>query len=162
MTKTARAGELAQLFDGSKVTGIDDMMTTAPNGSIQEGPAGRADLLVFEIGAKITEADIEWMAARVQNAFDRQDEIDMLIVMRNYDGVEIGAIFDAEAIKVGMRSLSHVRRYAVVGAPAWAKTMINLFSPLTPVEEKTFPLEREAEARIWIAAPPKSSPLVAP
>jgi len=136
------------------------MMATAPDGSIQEAPAGRPDLLVFEISGKITEADIEWMAARVQTALDQQDEIDMLIVMRNYEGVEIGAIFDAEAMKVGMRSLSHVRRYAVVGAPAWAKGMINLFSPLTPVEEKTFSLEREAEARNWVSAPPRVAPQV--
>jgi len=138
----------------SKVKGIDDMMTAAPDGSIQEAPAGRPSLLVFEVGAKITKADIEWMAARVQNAFDRLDEIDMLVVMRNYDGVEIGAIFDAEAMKAGMRALSHVRRYAVVGAPVWATAMINAMSPLTPVEEKTFSLEQEAEARIWVSAPP--------
>lgn len=115
-------------------------------------------MLIFEVVAKITEADIEWMAARVAAAFDEQDESDMLILMRHYDGVELRALFDAKAIHAGMRSLRHVRRYAVVGAPAWAAAMINLFSPLTPVEERTFSLEEEAEARIWVSAPPRKVP----
>ena len=132
------------------------MTPTAPNHSILGMPTGRSDLLIFEVVAKITEADIEWMSARVAAAFDEQDEIDMIIVMRHYDGVELGAIFDAKAIQAGMRSLRHVRRYAVVGAPAWAAAMINLLSPLTPIEERTFSLEEEAEARIWVSAPARN------
>lgn len=133
------------------------MSATAPNRSIQAEPGGRADLLVFEVVAKITETDIEWMAARVQAAFDTQGEIDMLIIMRHFDGAELGAVFDADAMKAQMRSLKHVRRYGVIGAPFWAKAMINLFSPLTPVEEKTFALEEEDAARIWISTPRTSS-----
>ncbi|WP_054143247.1 STAS/SEC14 domain-containing protein [Bosea sp. AAP35] len=134
------------------------MTDIAPNHSIQQQPGDRPDLLIFEIVAKITEADIEWMAARVQTAFDTVETIDMLIIMRHFEGAELGAIFDAEAMKAQMRSLRHVRRYGVVGAPFWAKAMINLFSPLTPVEEKTFSLEEEAQARIWISAPHPVSP----
>jgi hypothetical protein len=47
-------------------------------------------------------------------------------------GIEIGALFDAQSIAQAEANL-HVRKYAVVGAPAWAKAMINLFSPLTPI-----------------------------
>lgn len=94
------------------------------------------------------------MAKRAEAAFDTEGEIDMLIVMRHFDGAEFGTIFDADAMKAQLRSLSHVRRYAVVGAPFWANAMINLFSPLTPVEEKTFALEEEDAARVWISAPP--------
>lgn len=133
------------------------MSAIAPNQSIRAETGGRPDLLVFEIVAKITEADIEWMAARVQAAFDTLGEIDMLIIMRHFDGAELGAVFDADAMKAQMRSLRHVRRYGVVGAPFWAKAMINLFSPLTPVEEKTFALEEEAEARAWISTPRTST-----
>lgn len=131
------------------------MTVMAPNGSIHVLPAERPGLLIFEIVALITDADMGWMASRVQAAFDQQDEIDMLIVMRFYDGMETGAVINSEAMKAGARSLRHVRRYAVVGAPTWATAMINILSPLTPVEEKTFPLEREAEARAWVGAPPK-------
>lgn len=92
------------------------------------------------------------MAERVNAAFDEIDKIDMLIVMTNFEGAELGAVFDAEAAAVSARSLGHVRRYAVVGAPAWAAGMINVFRWLTPVEERTFALNELSEAREWIGA----------
>jgi len=126
------------------------MPATAPDRSIVRRDSSRDDLLIFDIRAKITEPDIEWMAAQADAAFDRFGEVDMLIVMSNYDGAELGAIFDGDALGVQARAARHVRRYAVVGAPAWAKAMINLFAPLTPVEEKTFDLAEEAAARAWV------------
>jgi hypothetical protein len=72
----------------------------------------------------------------------------MLIAMPGYDGAELGAVFDKEGLGVMLRSNSHVRRYAVVGAPAWAKAMITLLDPLTPVEARAFDIESEAWA--WV------------
>jgi hypothetical protein len=126
------------------------MPTAAPDRSIARRDSPRADLLVFEIRAKITKPDIEWMAAETSAAFDRFEEIDMLLIMSNYDGAELGAIFDGDALGVQARAARHVRRYAVVGAPAWAAAMINLFAPLTPVEEKTFALAEERAAWLWV------------
>lgn len=125
------------------------MPATAPDRSIIRRDSSRDDLLIFDIRAKIAEPDIEWMAAQADAAFDRFGEVDMLIVMSNYDGAELGAIFDGDALGVQARAARHVRRYAVVGAPAWAKAMINLFAP-PPVEEKTFDLAEEAAARAWV------------
>ena len=73
--------------------------------------------------------------------------------MDNYDSAELGAVFDGEAAGVMMWSLKHVRRYGVVGAPGWARAMIELFKWTTPVEEKTFALDERPEARRWIDAP---------
>jgi hypothetical protein len=126
------------------------MPATAPDRSIVRRDSPRADLLIFEIRDKITKPDIEWMAAQADAAFDRLGEVDMLIVMSNYDGADLGAIFDGDSLGVQARAARHVRRYAVVGAPAWAEAMINLMAPLTPVEEKTFSLADEAVARRWV------------
>ena len=126
----------------------------APNGSIARGNSLRPNLLIFEILAKITKADIEWMSHAVDAAFEIQQEVDMLIVMRRFDGQEVGALFDGEAIKVQTKSLNHVRRYAVVGAPGWAELMIELMDKVLPVDAKTFNLEDEAAARAWVDRPP--------
>lgn len=134
------------------------MPATAPDRSIIRRDSSRDDLLIFEIGAKITKPDIEWMAAQADAAFDRLGEVDMLIVMSNYDGAELGAIFDGDALGVQARAARHVRRYAVVGAPAWAEAMINLFAPLTPVEEKTFSLADEPAARAWVDGGVRTAP----
>jgi hypothetical protein len=122
----------------------------APHGSIVGRESPRPDLLAFEIRGKIPEADIEWMASVVDQAMKAHDEIDMILIMTNYQGSELGAIFDGEAMSVQARSVAHVRKYAVVGAPAWARAMIGLFGSISPVEAKTFDLADEARAWTWV------------
>jgi hypothetical protein len=126
------------------------MPDRSPTGVIAQLPAPRADLLIFEIGGRIAKPDIEWMGARAEAAFDTIGEIDLLVLMKPWDGMDLAAAVDGELYRAQARSLRHVRRYAVVGAPLWAKAMINLGRPLTPIAERTF--DDEAEARRWIDA----------
>lgn len=92
------------------------------------------------------------MARRFEASFDAEDRIDVRPIMTNYDGAELGAVFDGEAAGVMMRSLQHGRRYGVVGAPGWARAMIELFNWMTAVAEKTFGLDELEVARRWIDA----------
>lgn len=110
----------------------------------------RSDLFAFAIHGRIRKADIEWMAGTLQEAFTRLGQVDILIVMKHWDGIDISAAFDGKALSAQAEANSHVRKYGVVGAPGWAAAMINLLSPLTPVEEKTFDLAEEEEAWAWI------------
>jgi hypothetical protein len=123
-----------------------------PMPSIVSFPTDRTNLHAFEVRARITRPDIERMAEQLKAAFEAQGTVDVLIIITNWDGIELGAAFDAKAMSAQAQANSHVRRYAVVGAPAWAKAMINLFSPLTPVDEKTFELEETEDAWRWVSA----------
>ncbi len=116
----------------------------------------RPDLFAFEVRGRIHQSDIEAMARTLEMAFDSLGTLDMLIIMRDWDGLDMAAAFDGEALKAQGRAAAHVRKYGVVGAPAWAKAMINLFSPLTPVDEKTFELAEEQAAWDWIGGAPAS------
>jgi hypothetical protein len=117
---------------------------------IRRRASPRPTLLVFDIVGKIAKADIEHMAEQIDDAFDQYDKIDMLLIMHPFDGMEAGAIFDGEALAVQTRSIRHVRKYAVVGAPAWARAMIAFSDLLSPVQAKTFDLAEETEAWAWI------------
>lgn len=118
--------------------------------SIRRLPATRPALLAFEVTDKITSTDVEWMADQVQRAFDTLDEVDILILMTDYEGIEFGAAFDLKSFKVQARANRHVRRYAVVGAPTWVETMIEMFSLFTPVDTKTFDLDEADHAWTWV------------
>lgn len=135
---------------------MDTPFQSAPTGSIARAESPRPDLLVFEIAGRITEPDIEWMAHGVEAAFERLGQVDMLLIMRRYEGSDWGAVFDADMARVQAKSLRHVRRYAVVGAPGWARTMIEAFDKVMPVDAATFDLEDEAAARSWIDRPPEA------
>ncbi len=118
--------------------------------AIRRRPDPRPTLLVFEIAGKISKSDIEDMANQIEQAFDALDRVDLLLIMTDFEGMETGAVFDREALATQVRSLRHVRKYGVVGAPGWARAMIEFSDFLTPVEAKTFDLAQEADAWAWI------------
>jgi hypothetical protein len=122
-------------------------LTTA---AIRRLPQPRPTLLAFQIAGKIAKADIEGMARQVDEAFDAHDRIDMMLIMTDFEGMDAGAVFDRDALAAQVRSVRHVRKYAVVGAPAWARAMIEFSDFLSPVEAKTFDLAEEAVAWAWI------------
>jgi hypothetical protein len=76
----------------------------APDGSIVRRDSPRPDLLAFDVRGKISKPDIEWMASIAEAAMNAQDEIDMLIVMSNYEGPDVGAIFDRDKRSASVRS----------------------------------------------------------
>lgn len=83
--------------------------------------------------------------------------IDMLIIMSNYEGAELGAAFDGYANSSMARSVAHINRYVVVGAPMLAEAMINLSGIVLPVESKTFALGEEAAAWAFLAQRPSAA-----
>ncbi len=127
------------------------MNTTLPHiPAIKRRAHPRGTLLAFDIAGKISKGDIEDMARQIDDAFDAYDRIDILLIMSDFEGLEAGAVFDREALGAQVRSIRHVRKYGVVGAPAWARAMIEFADLLSPVEAKTFDLADEAAAWAWI------------
>ncbi|MCJ2117266.1 STAS/SEC14 domain-containing protein [Methylobacterium sp. J-001] len=126
-------------------------MNAAPDGSVIQREAPRADLLAFEIKDRITKPDIEWMSSIADEAMKIHDKIDMLLIMSNYEGSDLGARFDGYASTVMARSVAHIRNYVVVGAPLFARAMITLSGTVMPVETKTFDLADEAAAWAYLA-----------
>jgi hypothetical protein len=109
----------------------------------------RPDFLIFTFRQDLTKPEIRQMADDVARAMDRFDQIDILVIIRDYRSLEFGAVFDAKALATQIRSAAHVRRYAVVGAPAFAKAMIETMAPISPVDARTFEEGEEQQAFHW-------------
>jgi hypothetical protein len=123
-----------------------------PASAIKRRASPRPTLLAFEIAGKIAKADIEDMARQIDAAFDIYDRIDILLIMSDFEGLDLGAVFDREALGAQVRSVRHVHKYGVVGAPAWARAMIEFSDFLSPVDARTFDLAQEADAWAWMQA----------
>ena len=119
--------------------------------SITRIPTNKSTLHAFKVSDKVTKTDIEWMAGELKVAFAAQGTVDVLILIEHWAGVELGAVFNARSISAQAQANKHIRKYAVIGAPDWAAAMINLFSPLTPIEEKTFELSSVNQAWDWVS-----------
>jgi hypothetical protein len=126
-------------------------MNASPDGSVVRRESPRPDLIAFEVKDRITKPDIEWMSSITDAAMKTHDKIDMLLIMSNYEGSDLGARFDGYATSVMARSVAHIRKYVVVGAPAFARAMINLSGTVLPVDTKTFDLADEAAAWAYLA-----------
>ncbi len=131
-----------------------DKVVAAGASSVRRRASSRPTLLAFEIAGRISKSDIEDMAGQIDQAFDARGRIDILLIMSDFEGLDTGAVFDREALGAQLRSIRHVRKYGVVGAPAWARAMIEFADLLSPVEARTFDLADEAEAWAWIEPGP--------
>ncbi len=118
-------------------------------------PTDRSDLYAFEIDGEVSADDMEWMAELMNGAFDEHEgKVDMLLLFREFDGSERGAMLDGDVIASRFRSLAHVDRYVVVGAPEAANSMIETMAKLMPVEAHTYPMAQAAEAWHLLGARP--------
>jgi hypothetical protein len=126
-------------------------MNAAPDGSVIQREAPRDDLIAFEIRDRITKPDMEWMSAIADAAMTAHGTIDMLLIMSNYEGADLGAKFDGYVNTVMARSVAHIRNYVVVGGPLFVRAMINLSGSVLPVQTKTFDLSEEDKAWAYLA-----------
>lgn len=124
-----------------------------PYGFISRVPATEPGLLAFEIVGTIDKGAIRSMAEQVLATFDAVGEIDLLVLMDRFEGMTTGAVIDPTNLLSQARSLSHVRKYGVVGAPKVAAAMIEVFDKLIPVDAKTFEAHEIDAAWAWIRSP---------
>jgi hypothetical protein len=110
----------------------------------------RASLLAFRIDGRVERDDIEAMAREVLAAFEERGEVDMLILLEDWDGISAGAILSRERVEAQVSAVRHVRKYAVVGPPDWAAALIDGFDRILPVDARTFEAGDEAAARAWL------------
>lgn len=128
------------------------MQTTEPLPAIRRIDTDREDLCALEIVGHFTAADLENAYGLLQGAYEEHDKIDLLLLITRYEGFDWGAAFDQSTIRGKTQALRHIRKYAVVGGPAWMRIVLGIFGPLTPVQTHHF--DAEEAAWEWIGGRP--------
>lgn len=122
--------------------------------SIVQIPSSNPAVYAFRVRGEVTSEDMEAMAKVMNDAFDTHDKVSMLLRFEHYEGAELGASWTVETMKSQFRSLANVDKYAVVGAPALAATMISVMDKVIPVDARSFDAAEEAAAWDFVAARP--------
>jgi len=112
----------------------------------------REDAFAFDIVGHITASDVENIYGLLEGAYSLHDKIDMLVRIKDYEGVDWDAAMKDFRLLGKTHALKHIRRYAVVGGPGWMGAMIAVFKPFFRVEMKHFDATEEARAWAWIDA----------
>ena len=95
---------------------------------------------------------VGWQLAphmRTDLVVDAAGGVRLVIVMRDFDGMSGGAIW--QDLKIGIEHLRSWKRIALVTDIDWMSHLTHLFGWMTPAETKTFALDQQEQAIRWVA-----------
>lgn len=110
------------------------------------------NVFAYEINGRITQQDISAATREMKDAFDRPDKVNVLLHVKNWQGFDLSAVVDDDLAKMKYKAMSKVDRYAVIGAPAWMRNLLELIDPLFSVNIKIFEPGEEEAAWNWVGA----------
>ena len=111
---------------------------------------GGPKLSSYEVDGILTKDDVERVVQPLQKAFEKDGKIDLLVRMKNYAGFDPSILAQRSVISVKLSAISHIRRYAIVGAKDWMKNVVGMFASMLPIEIQFFDLAQEDEAWAWV------------
>ncbi|SFP56668.1 STAS/SEC14 domain-containing protein [Tranquillimonas alkanivorans] len=114
----------------------------------------RPDVYAFRVTGQLNREGMEKMAAEMNAAFDTHQGVNVLFLLEDFDLGDAAIGYGSQSMKADLRSITNVDRYAVVGGPKVAQTMIESFGRVIPVDAKTFPQEDEDAAWAFVGARP--------
>ncbi len=106
--------------------------------SIEEFSTSRSDLFAFRLSGQVTRQDVTSMARYMNEVFDAEKQVDILLYFEQFDGFDADAVLDVETAKSQARALSSVRRYVVANAPGGAAGLLDAIGQFLPVEAESF------------------------
>ena len=112
----------------------------------------------FRVAGGVNPDEIDAMARLMEEAFERHGKVSMLILLEDFHASDALAGMSLKSLSTQARSASHIRRYAVVGAPSLAATMIETFDKVSPVEAGAFDKADLDAAWDFVGARPALSP----
>ncbi|QBF32644.1 STAS/SEC14 domain-containing protein [Thalassococcus sp. S3] len=133
-------------------------MAPFSHGSIQQIMTDTPSVYAFRIAGHIDDDASEALAKFMLCVFERHDEkVDMLMDLTAFTGSDWDSLLDGDVIASRFKSLSEVRRYAVVGAPENAAKMIGFLDKIIPVEAKAFDASESDAAWRFVGARPTAA-----
>ena len=139
----ARRFALGQVFD---------VETRQP--SIMRLLTSRPDCLAFRLTGPISRADSKAISGLMAEAMETHGTIDLLVSLEAPIRFDPGLLFSSDMWAMKTAAISHVRRYAIVGAPAVLSSVSVALGSLMPVEIKSFEQSEVDEAWHWLDAKP--------
>jgi len=103
----------------------------------------------FEASGKIAAEDYRDVVLPALEQAARSGDIRFVIIMRDFDGISGGAVW--QDLKIGIGHLQSWKRTALVTDIDWMSHLTNLFGWMTPGETKTFRLDQKEQALEWVA-----------
>ncbi|WP_165802826.1 STAS/SEC14 domain-containing protein [Pelagivirga sediminicola] len=110
---------------------------------------GSDGLLAFEVDGAITAEDARSVMAPLEPYLEDGKKIDLLVRIKSYEGFDPSILMDGAFMGVKFGAITHVGRYAIIGAPGWMATMVRSVAAMMPFEMRLFDASDEDAAWAW-------------
>lgn len=124
-------------------------------GPIDQIPTSSPTVYAFQVSGHMSYEASEAMAEYMNQVFDQNDKISMLLDLTGFTGSDWDTMLDGDVIQSRFRALSHVDRYAVIGAPENAAKMISFMDKIIPVDARAFDASEAQAAWKFVGARPE-------
>jgi len=124
-------------------------------GPIDQIPTSSPTVYAFQVSGHMSYDASEAMAEYMNQVFDQNDKISMLLDLTGFTGSDWDTMLDGDVIQSRFRALSHVDRYAVIGAPENAAKMISFMDKIIPVDARAFDASEAQAAWKFVGARPE-------
>lgn len=121
----------------------------------------RADVIGFEINGRLSREEIAIIARELNVERGANRITSALVRIRSFEGFDAGIALDGEYLRMKLRFLRELDRYAVVGGPRWIQQWVEFVAPIVRIETRHFAEDAEAEAWKWLGAKPTAEPALA-
>jgi len=128
-------------------------MLTTPR--ITQIPTTNPFVYAFRIESGVEAEEFARVAEITDAAMDREEPLSLLFILENFGVSDAMAGMSPKSLATQFRSLGHLERYAVVGAPAVAAGMIDAFDKVSSMEAKSFEPGEEDAAWAFVGARPR-------
>jgi len=119
-------------------------------------PTTSERLLAFEIDGPITRESVASVLPQMQAFLDRHEHIDVLAHFKHFGGIEPALYLQPGLLQMKFKAIPKVARYALVAAPGWMDSLLQMLRPLLgDMQLHSFTESELAEAWEWLAAHPQ-------
>ncbi len=133
-------------------------MTQFSHPPINQIPTSDPTVYAFSVAGHIDDDASEALAEYMLAAFKKHDKVNMLLDLTGFTGSDWDSMLDGDVIASRFKALTHVKRYAVVGAPEKAAKMIGFMDKIIPVEARAFDADETDAAWSFVGTRPQVAP----
>lgn len=119
-------------------------------GAFRELDLDKPGIAAFELAGRLDRAESERGVAMVRARLEDPDCSRLMIVIKNWHGFDIDAIFSSQVMGGKFDLIGKLDRYAIVGGPDWIGSMAGAVGMLFKPEIRAFDLGEQDEALDWL------------
>lgn len=119
--------------------------------AFRELDIGKPGIAAFELTGRLGLEESERGVGMVRAALESPDCSRLMIVIKNWHGFDPDTAISREVMAGKIELMKNLDRYAIVGGPAWVRSLASVVSVMVQPDIQSFELEEQDAAIAWLS-----------